>query len=76
RTSYDRRRKGQRGLNSSTTLTERVKTTVSKIDIVANKKSPTLRSLATESMRLVLTRKTFQKILPFEMFSCTHFIIF
>nr|DAQ96936.1 MAG TPA: hypothetical protein [Caudoviricetes sp.] len=32
--------------------------------------------MATESVRLAFTRKTFQKILPFEMFSCTHFIIF
>nr|DAX52800.1 MAG TPA: hypothetical protein [Caudoviricetes sp.] len=31
--------------------------------------------MATESVRLV-ARKTFQKIVSFERFSCTHFIIF
>nr|DAU96774.1 MAG TPA: hypothetical protein [Caudoviricetes sp.] len=31
--------------------------------------------MATQSVRLA-TRKTFQKIVSFEMFSCTHFIIF
>ncbi|WP_228110925.1 hypothetical protein, partial [Streptococcus pneumoniae] len=38
--SYDRGRESQRGLNSSTTLIERIKPTVSKMEIT--QKSPTL----------------------------------
>nr|DAR89293.1 MAG TPA: hypothetical protein [Caudoviricetes sp.] len=30
--------------------------------------------MATLSVRLVITRKTFQKRFPFETFSCTYFI--
>ncbi|WP_219336407.1 hypothetical protein, partial [Streptococcus pneumoniae] len=59
--------------NSSTTLIERIKPTVSKMEIIANKKASRSQSLATPSVRLV-ARKTFQKILPFETFSCTYFI--
>ncbi|WP_270630648.1 hypothetical protein, partial [Streptococcus pneumoniae] len=64
RTSYDRGRESQRGLNSSTTLIERIKPTVSKMEIIANKKSLTLSKFG-DSEREASGKKNFSKDITF-----------
>jgi len=68
RTSYDRGRESQRGLNSSTTLIERIKPTVSKIEIIANKNAPRSQNFGEserEAIRIVKGIKKPVLLYPF-----------